>query len=461
MASNAESQGKTIALVIFILLTIVGGSLAYYFYDQVDRLNQTAADAKKNETAAKNEAKTRLDQYTELRQIVAGAANADDHARAIELMRTELKTPKINDVRRGQKSVYETYQGAVAYLQSELEESDRRVAELSTQKDKLEQDLKAVKGQYQQDVDTAISAQKSKEDELASETKTLMALNSEKDERINVLTQRVGKANDELTQLRRDLADAEKRSTQLLKDLRLIIEDQRRQLARNKVTQFEKADGEIVSVERDGQYAVVNLGFDDGLRNGTTFAVYGIDAAGNPNKNPKANLEIVRIIDRHQAKAQVTNQTLTNPIMPGDRIQNPIWDRGDKEGIAMAGLFFLDDDRGPDNEAFKRMVEANGGKIDAEVNIKTGQIIGAITVDTRWLVIGDTPEYTENPDLQGQIRQRELLEGAISKMKREAEDHGVRIVSLKNFLTYMGNNLPPRTVPAGAEYRLLYERKNN
>ena len=94
------------------------------------------------------------------------------------------------------------------------------------------------------------------------------------------------------------------------------------------------------------------------------------------------------------ARGRITHeaQPIRNPIAKGDQLFNMALSTGEKEHVAYAGIIDLDGDGRPDNEHFVRILERNNLKVDAYLDLKSGQIRGKIDYPTKLLIIGsDAP----------------------------------------------------------------------
>ncbi|HYO23680.1 MAG TPA: hypothetical protein VEQ85_01900 [Lacipirellulaceae bacterium] len=198
------------------------------------------------------------------------------------------------------------------------------------------------------------------------------------------------------------------------------------------------ADGSITWVNQRFGTVWVNLGSADGLRPQVTFAVAeaGLDDAAAAEK--KGSIEITQILGPHQAEARVTNDTATNPLLPGDRIFSQVWDRGRQVGIGVAGFVDLDADGVSDLEKLKAIVAASGGTVDAAPD-ESGKKEGALKVSTRYLVLGEFPQDARSGDLRS----------SWDELSQEAEALGVETVALDEFLSLIGWRSESRSVNMG------------
>ncbi|NIP84339.1 MAG: hypothetical protein GTO03_01770, partial [Planctomycetales bacterium] len=109
------------------------------------------------------------------------------------------------------------------------------------------------------------------------------------------------------------------------------------------------------------------------------------------NLDPKGALEVVRIVGPHLAEARITEDTLVNPIIPGDRIISPIFNAGRPERFAVAGTVDLNGDGQSDLEQLLALIRRNGGIVDAYVD-ENGLPVGLVTAATKFVIQGEPPD---------------------------------------------------------------------
>lgn len=459
MASSSDSQAKTISLVIFVLLTVVGGVTAYYFWSQTDVLTQQANDAKGKLTKANQDLASAKNDYEELRKRV-GLEPPDNAKTVLDAADKELKTPDAGEDRKAKNPEYPHFSGAIKYLHAELKASDGRVRALEQETLNLRNELKATKEKYDIEVAKSKQALDDKTAELAGESAKFIAELNKKDEQVDQLRFESLDFRDMNEQLRRNLTTQKAEYDSNLAKQQAITEELRRQSDKRTETQFEHQDGKIVQVLRGGTEANIDLGLSDGVRIGLTFGIYGKDVGGNPYLLPKANCEVVRLLDSHRALVKVRDNEVTDPVVAGDLLYNPVWSPGDKESVAIIGKIYLDSDDEPDNDQFMKLIEDQGGKIDAWVDVKTGKLMGGdITVKTGWLVVGEIPEGgQENLRAEEVAVNKDIFKNS-SILRGKAREAGVRQINIRNFLTYLGHQTPEATVASGKEYQYFYGKK--
>jgi hypothetical protein len=257
-------------------------------------------------------------------------------------------------------------------------------------------------------------------------------------------------------------AEIEAKQSQLRSsELANVLEDLRR-------TNFERPDGKIISVSQQTGSVFVNLGSEDGLMTRMMFSVYSPSITGISfgNADPerevvicevckreqslnasKASIEIIRILGPHKAEGRILDDVLTDPIVAGDVVYTPIWKPGQKQRFALASGMRISGigqrDSGPRQSNLKeiiRLIQANGGVVDSYLSDgdeehKRGDIVGEITRDTTFIVLGD---------LNDEDNQDQTMMESQSKMLKTAEQYAVKKINLRELLSRMGwKNVTP------------------
>jgi len=215
-------------------------------------------------------------------------------------------------------------------------------------------------------------------------------------------------------------------------------------------------DAEILWVNSDSKMVRVNLGSNHGLRPRMPFSVYNADVKEISVNSGKGKIEITKIIDGNTAEARVTEDILVNPILKGDIIYTPVWNPGQHIHVALSSGLDLDGDNIPDPNRIIMLIKQGGGEVDAYIDDLTGELInengkmvretflvGAINDETRYLVIGKTPDPDSSVTLFN--ARRELTE--------DAKNHGLITIFLDDLLALMGYRQQSQTVGFGPRNR--------
>ncbi|NOX56831.1 MAG: hypothetical protein GXP27_20800, partial [Planctomycetes bacterium] len=168
----------------------------------------------------------------------------------------------------------------------------------------------------------------------------------------------------------------------------------------------------------------------------------------------KGAIEVINVIDAHTSVARILEDDIYRPILPGDPIYTPLWSPGRQEVISFVGIIDLDGDGESDREELHDLVAGAGARIDNEV-LDDGRRIyytdfpnhyvefdyesgrPGIDVHTKFLVIGQIPDVN-SVALEKEKDQIENILKHLDAMRKEARRQGVRIVSLNDFLSWIG-----------------------
>jgi len=94
------------------------------------------------------------------------------------------------------------------------------------------------------------------------------------------------------------------------------------------------------------------------------------------------------------------------------------------QGVAIAGLVDVNNDGKSDLEIIRRLIQINGGQIDAELRMD-GRLTGELRPDTGYVILGELPDKTTvSPRVAKQF----------DAFMRRANELGIPLVSLKKLL---------------------------
>lgn len=442
-------------IIIFVLLILI-----YVFTkDSSMRTDQMNAAIEKAKAAETTERQAKQDMIM-LKELIG-------HGDEVSIQAIQDAFNK--DMEKYAKGTAQNYRLAISNLDNELKrkaDEQKNTADsfndLKVNFDNLNAMYETIVDQYAEErakaVNDLASAREDFSGNLAKQKQEMDVIKSERDRIEQEAEEKIKDAT-----AKADQESIKARQTSLRnKELADVIGEIRRD-------SFDRPDGKIVSVNQKAGLAVIDLGSDDGLMTRMTFSVYnpaitGIsfgslklndeaticevckrDASLNASK---ASVEVVRIIGPHKAEVRILQDQLTNPIVAGDVIHTPIWKPGQKQRFALASGMRLpgvgNRDGGAEQsslENIKRLIAANGGIVDSyisdgsEKDHKRGEIVGDITRDTTYLVVGDL----DDDDQQDQ----EIMESQ-SKMINTAEQLAVKQITLRDLLSRMAyKNVTP------------------
>jgi hypothetical protein len=440
-----ENQGLQIAVMIFFLLVVLLAVSTYVFFknstDTFVELEKVRVDI----LAVEKRSQSALDEVSQLRKLMGfnpeadkqplGTLDAPEPGSILATFNEDMVKYGTNMVNKDYREVLALKHETLLAAQAGEKESKIKEVAATTQFKDVESTKDAQVVVFRQDatkagtdLTTANDNFKTTVDKL-DETKTelagqLEAKRNQMDEQVTTITkERDAYAAQvvKLTQLNKTLVD------RLSKDSK-------------DPTITESPDGEVTWVNQRTRVVWINLGSDDRLERQTAFSVFPVDTNDSPDlSRKKGNIEVTRILDGRMAEARIVDDNVADPILPGDKIISPVWDRGRSEGFALAGFMDVDGDGRSDRNKVRELIKQNGGRIDAEVD-DNGKLTGKIEINTRYIILGDAPnEKTTKTD---------LLEN-FSKLTGDAQDLTVEKITVQKFLQQMGFRTEERTVPLG------------
>lgn len=291
---------------------------------------------------------------------------------------------------------------------------------------------------------------------LQAENRKIQADKSK--EYIGALTQ-IEQLQKESDELNKKKADAQADTEKLIKsqDQKIKEQDEKykhleQQIPAKDWLALDRPKGKIVSLDRTGGFAYINLGTNDNVKPQLTFSVFAKDISGKAKGERKAAVEVVNVISAHLSMAKITDITdaKADPVLTGDLLFNPSWSASVKEHIAIAGLIDLKGDGSDSSAEFIRDLEKQNIAVDAYLDLKTMTVKGKMSFKTNYLVLGDMPEIDRSLQLSGQDPRTERKTEVINKlsaMQDEATKLGVAVIPARRFMALIGYRMPKTVVP--------------
>ena len=378
-----ENQGLQIALIIFVMLTIVLIVTTYMFFRSFSDERDKAKALTQQNSDMDSKMREAIDESSNYKALITSAQ--DESLDALrEASKKELET-----LGEGLPESEQNYRGLVNRMAANLRKAEATNAELAAKVQELNDQLKtngeAAQAQANQYTDQLTKTAADLENERKTFGADRSRITAEKEKQAASFTaartqdvQFLQKSKEQMAAMTGELARTEK----LLDDLR------------NKEARQQKAneypDGKVTRVSQRSRSVWLDVGRADGLRRQTSFVVVAPED-GNPiESEPKGRIEVIKLTGAHQAEARIVEDDLSNPIMPGDNVFSVVWDAGRPEHFALAGVMDIDGDGEGDSGRIRDLIALSGGIVDAEVT-DDGTRSGQMSINTKYLVLGRTP----------------------------------------------------------------------
>ncbi len=213
----------------------------------------------------------------------------------------------------------------------------------------------------------------------------------------------------------------------------------------------------IIRIDERDRKVTIDKGSKDGIRPQLTFNVFGAGWNGKAEGAFKGTVEVIRVEPRTSV-ARITsvydwqgNEVSLNDPSPSKilRESNNVWKDGDLlfnlawgARVAIAGVI---DWSGQDKQApaaqmeemdeFLSVLKSQGVTVDAYVDLRDGQLRGALRARTAYLVVGQP--VTVGAKDAGAERGK-AVNAASAELRKQALERGMFLISPENFANVIG-----------------------
>ena len=460
---QTESKGALYSAIFFAALAIIVGVIAVILYVKLEDYRKSAEDARDDlaQAAKKSEMNdvgtiekrntvlgTAISHFDSLYAAVTGPI-AEDSDATLEVKLSET-TATIQQLYNSLLQIgFDTGENSLLRVAEMLTNAQAAAIKTVTQKNdqiqKLQADLDAAteeflaaEDQWQKQLDV----QKKLADEAQDKHNKLNQLIDDKfGEQLDSMKTQLSDTRDLLLQKDSDLlkAKAELKKTEKRLDYYVsIIEDIKPQPL--KEVKAYKPDGSIVSVDPAAGIVIVDLGSEDHVYPGLTFAVYNRNAPIPPDGKGKAEIEVFDV-EKRISIARIKTDTIQpgQSIIAEDPIANLIWDADAINTFVVAGEFDFDGDG---------FIDRNGDQnIKQLINDWNAQVAEQVTIKTDFVVLGNTPiipikpgieEIDLDPQAMEKYEQALVENQRYTEVIEQAKTFSIPVFDITRFMYFIG-----------------------
>ncbi len=417
-----ENQDLQIALIVSVMLTIILGVATFLCYRKYTDTEKSLQAALAEGAKKSSEADKARDESGKLKKDIIGVPDTE---RVEELSSQFAEDMKKYGGAYSQESQF--YRPLVEKMYQTIQDKNKELVETKDENQRLKDNYE----KREASKDAQIKEFTDKFNGIAQD-RDMMRETFKKES--TQLTEDENKIREQLKTAQKDAATEKATLEEYNKGAKAQL-DKTKELARNlrqEITSItgqtmDHPDGTISRVNQRNGTVWVDIGKADKLNPLVTFAVYPAEVSDLGKGVKKASIEVTQILGDHLAEARILDDKIADPIVPGDKIHTPIWSPGDKRHFALAGFMDINREGKNDLALLRNLITMSGGVVDCDVDEK-GNVSGEITMQTRYLVLGDKPSEKGDPaGLQ-----------AYSKIRGEAESLGIQKISLGDLLERMG-----------------------
>ena len=422
--ARRDNQGIQIALIVFILTTLLFALATYFGYASSTSLQAKLDQANTDLGTATNRADTAVRTTTSFKEKIGLDGAADDNSALAQVDQWLGSYGQgLTDENKTLVSIIENLNTRVTSLNTDLASANR-------DNQRLRRDMEDAIAAEQKKLEVARTNENKAHEDFQTKLTEYQQLDQRSKQAIADQAAEANKAvadrNQKVTAAQNEVAAAKQQE-----DIaRRLVDVRTEELNKIRNDIPDAYDGNVVGVDARTKTVLIDLGRADGLRPKMTFSVFDAEFTNVRSARKKATIEITRVVSDHSAQARITDANETDPIIRNDYIYSPIWSPGETLGIALIGEFDLDRDGLDDRDYIRNLIAMNGGRIDAEeTRDENGQTkrSGKIDVNTRYLIVGD-----------GQIDASGLME--------DANTYAVEKMSTSELLDLMSSPGRARTI---------------
>jgi hypothetical protein len=480
-------------LILFILSNIILGLWLYFTYDEKNKALAAKTIADKEKAANQNAIAAYKVVLDELRMAVGQQLNQDEKT----ILETNRKNfyddtgayAKIDDVAKSRPNYIKligelkadlgydegtgeykaTYQAkykdeadkatkAEASLKATQKQRDDAQTKFKELAEKQDTDFAAMTAKFAKEQQTVLKDVNKQTDTMGELIKVNQQLNQQIAEDQQKYQKAEGKLRKEIAELKATIRGFEEKTTEgagaLARDSRephaLLLD-----ISMGKPL-WDDPVGQVTRVDVKAKEVTINLGSAKGVRPDMTFNVFGPSkyAAQRAEKQLKGTIEVQRVLGPNTSIAKIT--AMFDPEFPmheGDLLFNVFWGTH----VAITGYVNVtgvaSDSPGEQMRQladFMYLLERQGVIIDAYLDLTDGQVKGAITSSTRFLIRGDDLrlDAKDVEDKSPRAERAVAVNNATALMRKEAVEKGLFVISAKNFAAVIGYR-PPAALTQG------------
>jgi hypothetical protein len=222
---------------------------------------------------------------------------------------------------------------------------------------------------------------------------------------------------------------------------------------------FDEPQGKILRKLPEG-VVEINIGSAVGVKPGLTFTVLPPDFPEKGRQSrmrvirtpdakgeykpvemfvPKGSIEVYEVVNANLSLARIVPgsemDAIRDGVTPGDLLYNSVWRKGVADHVALVGIFDVNGDGTDDIVSVVRDLTKMGIPVDAYFDMKKRQWVGTVTERTRYIVEGHFPLNSVNdPNREDKTKLLAAMTGAVNEGKQK----GVATVNFRDFFSRMG-----------------------
>ncbi len=416
--ARTQSNAMLYALITFVALFIVGVVCAVVFYVKSEEY-RTQLENNKSDTlkianiqeqgslgkiVGKAEGTTTYlgmlnEFYNKLISVVTGVVPAEDMSADVKFNDITLQIEKLGKTLGADMSPAVGPDGValiklITDLKIKLDDARTQQAAAQAQYEQLQTEFNAAKEEAafkEKQLVEQVQAQQNNANDIQVKYDELKnQMNASADEQLQAANKRLEDEQNKLRQKQMELTDTQTKMAEMDKSLKEALAKLESIRPRpDKDVAAYQADASILRVDLNNSLVYLNIGSEDHVYRGLTFAVFDRNMPIPESGEGKAEIEVFQV-EPKVSVARIVKGTKKNPIVQEDLVANLIWDSKTTNRFVVLGAFDFNNDGNMDsdgNQRIREMIESWGGVVQDEV-----------TIDTDFVVVGGKPTPMVRPE---------------------------------------------------------------
>ncbi len=450
-----ESTGIKAALIVFVVLTLASVGFTIYLYTQQEELKDSAKRAQETAQRANQQQQETERQMVGMatRILGAGGDQSPDMAKLDQEIQ-KVSAPVLADpVVQTAGITPEKTSGVLPLLQSlyqlftaKSDELDDLKAQFQKQSDEMKT-LNQAAAQKQQEFDEHIERLSKQYEELKAESEANRNAWQEETAKLQgQLAAATARINRLTAEKQKAVEEAQRRLEQASADIRTLRERiSSMEPSADEFAALRVADGTVVQAPAGEDFLYISLGRKDGLKPGLTFEIYSHFEPIPADGRGKASIKVSHVFE-NTAEAKIVRRTPGDPILRGDLVANPVFDRNRRYNFVVVGDFDLTFDGkidDPDGRQIRRLIVEAGGNVVDQVGPATDFVVlGQEPPPPEEIVPGAEEEAAAERN-----KQREEARKVYDTIIKEAKITSIPILTRTQFLSFLGFGVPGNIAP--------------
>jgi len=311
---------------------------------------------------------------------------------------------QVNECQKGNTTVTQKYQELEQKIAAESKKTDDRLAALT-------KEVEDYKKEYSSQLDSL-------EKKIGADLKTrLDAMSKSFRQDVKDMQDLVRRNLQSLIRSMKELGPAEERITSTLTLEKLL----------------QRSDGQVL--DTSGGVIYISLGSKQAVKVGARFFVYSKLEAGATSPKLKADIEVTAVGDL-TSEARVVLARPDNPVIPGDLINNIVFDPNLKLTFFVLGEFDFNGDGISDPTGPQRVMEI--------ISACGGTVAQQLSPTVNFVIMGTEPPKPAEPtaaasaEVQAGYKKQMAAVRNYNDLKSQIQALAVPVISLQEFLKYTG-----------------------